>query len=114
MPIDDKLAILIRSNMLGEGEPDLGEKLITSMFTVLTESERLPHKIMFINSGIFLTAEGTPVLEQLRRLESEGVAILSCGTCLKYYDRADKLAVGHPTDMRATVETLLGCRIVSL
>ncbi len=114
MLIDGELAFMIKTHMLGEGEPDLGEKLISSMFKVLAGSERLPHKIMFINSGIFLTTEGTPVLEQLRKLESEGVAILSCGTCLRYYDRADKLVVGQPTDMRATVDTLIGSRIVSL
>lgn len=114
MTVDSNIAFLIKSNMLGEGEPDLGEKLITSMFQMLTESGRLPQKIMFINSGIFLTTEGTPLLEQLRKLEENGVTILSCGTCLDYYSRSDKLLVGKPTDMRATVESLVNCRVISL
>lgn len=114
MKPDNDLAFLVRSDTLGEGEPDLGEKLISSLFQVLGEADRLPSRIMFINSGVFLTTEGTPLLTALQSLEEKGVEILSCGTCLKYYGREDKIAVGRATDMRATVSTLLHSRIVTL
>jgi hypothetical protein len=41
------------------------------------------------------------------RFEELGSEILSCGTCLDYYERRDKLAVGVPTNMRATVDAML-------
>ena len=53
-----------------------------------------------------MTIEDSEVLEHLRILESEGVEILSCGTCLYYYHIKDKLAVGGVTNMYTIVDTM--------
>lgn len=42
----------------------------------------------------------------LRSLESEGVNIMTCGTCLDFYGIKDKLAVGTVTNMYEIVETM--------
>lgn len=99
--------LLVKSSGLGESEIDLGEKLIVSFFAVLIDSETIPSRIGFLKTGIFLTTEGSQVVESLRRLEERGVEILSCKTCLDYYGRADKLVVGKPTDMKQTVDALM-------
>ena len=39
------------------------------------------------------------ILEDLKLLESEGVTILTCGTCLDFYGLKEKLAVGGVTNM---------------
>ena len=52
--------------------------------------------------------EGSESLEDLRKLESQGVRILTCGTCLNYYGLTEKLAVGAVTNMYEIVETLAG------
>ena len=39
-------------------------------------------------------------------LESEGVAILTCGTCLDFYGLKEKLAVGGVTNMYDIVERM--------
>ena len=39
-------------------------------------------------------------------LESEGVNIMTCGTCLDFYGIKEKLAVGVVTNMYDIVETL--------
>ena len=62
--------------------------------------------IIFMNSGVFLTTEGSEVLEILQGLSQEGVQILSCGTCLDFYGIKDKLAVGEITNMYTAVEML--------
>jgi hypothetical protein len=43
-------------------------------------------------------------LEDLKTLEAEGVEILTCGTCLNYYQLTEQLAVGSVTNMYAIVE----------
>jgi len=65
-----------------------------------------------MNSGVFLTTEGSPVLEILKRYEEQGTEILSCGTCLDYYGRTDRLCMGRPTNMRETVNALLNSKKV--
>ena len=51
-----------------------------------------------------LTCEGSPLLEDLKTLEAEGVEILSCGTCLGFYGLKEKLAIGSVSNMYEIVE----------
>ena len=107
MALNRDLLLVVDSSGLGDGEPDLGARLMKAFLNVLLESGDLPARIICMNSGIFLATEGSPVLDTLKGYEEQGTEILSCGTCLDYYGRSDKLAVGEPTNMRATVEALL-------
>jgi selenium metabolism protein YedF len=107
MAVDSSLLLLIKSSMLGDGEPDLGEKLLRAFLAQLLESGSVPARIICMNSGIFLTTEGSSLHELLAQFEAQGSEILSCGTCLEYYKRADRLVVGKPTNMRDTVQALL-------
>ena len=61
--------------------------------------------MLFFNGGAFLTCEGDSVAD-LKLLESQGVEILTCGTCLDFYHLEDKLSVGGVTNMYAIVEKL--------
>ncbi len=62
-----------------------------------------------------LTVEGSPLLEQIKRLEAEGVQVLSCGTCLDFYRLKDKLQVGKVTNfMEITTLLLTSEHFVSL
>ena len=72
----------------------------------LLEVKPLPKAILFMNGGILLTIQNSPVLENLQKLEISGVEILSCGTCLDYYDVKDKLAIGTVTNMYTIVEMM--------
>jgi selenium metabolism protein YedF len=101
-----EIVILVGKNTFGEGDETLGEVLIKGYFYTLTELEPYPKSILFVNSGVHLTVEGSPVLEHLRLLESTGVEILSCGTCLDFYNIKEKLAVGGVGNMYAIVETM--------
>ena len=107
MSVDNDLLLLLKSSMLGEGEPDLGEKLLAGFLTQLLESGAVPAGIICMNSGVFLTTEGSTVLELLEEFENRGSKILSCGTCLEYYGRKDRLLIGEPTNMKDTVEAML-------
>lgn len=100
------IAILVKSRLFGEGEEQLGEILMKSFLYTLTEMKGDIKHIIFMNSGVFLTCAGSPVLEHLKVLAEEGVEILSCGTCLDFYNLKDKLEVGSITNMYTAVEIL--------
>lgn len=114
MNIDKDWLLVLRSSELIEGEPDLGYKLNGSFIKVISESGILPARMVFLGSGIFLTTEGSPVQEELRAVEGKGCEIVSCITCLNYYDRMDKLAIGRPGDMKDTVDSLRDFKKVTI
>jgi len=101
-----QVTILVKSNRFGVGADELGEVLMKSFLYALTELESSISHLIFMNSGVFMTTEGSPVLEHLQALAAKGVQILSCGTCLDYYQLKDKLKVGEVTNMYAAMEIL--------
>jgi len=74
---------------------------------MLLELGTTPNRIACLNSGIFLTTVESPVLEVLAEFERRGAEIVSCQTCLDYFDRAGKLLVGRATNMRETTAAIL-------
>lgn len=91
--------VVFSSRTMGKGSEELGEILIKSFIYTLAESTPYPSTMIFYNGGVYLTCEGSPVLEDLKKLEKEGVEIISCGTCLDYYNLKDKLQVGEISNM---------------
>ena len=100
--------LVVPSDVMGRGVPELGNILIRSFFHTLGEVEPLPQTILFFNNGVKLTCEGSPVLDDLRALETEGIEMLVCGTCLDYFELTEKLAVGQVSNMYDIAETMLG------
>lgn len=98
--------ILVGSDVMGTGDDILGAILMKGYFYTLTECEPYPKAILFVNSGVKLTIEGSPVLEYLNKLIEYGTEILSCGTCLDFYHLKELLAVGGVTNMYTIVETM--------
>ncbi len=98
--------IFVSSSELGRGSVELGTILIKSFMFTLMESKEQPGTILFVNSGVYLTCEDSPVLEHLINLEQQGVEILSCGTCLEYFKLKEKLGVGQVTNMYSIYEKL--------
>jgi selenium metabolism protein YedF len=107
MEIQAGLLLVVKSAHLGDSEPDLGTTLMKSFFTMLWESGKLPARMAFLASGVFLTTQGSPITEILEKFASAGTEIVSCSTCLEYYDRKENLLIGQPTTMRDTVNALL-------
>lgn len=102
------IAILIKSRLFGEGEEELGSILMRSFVYTLSELDQNLKAVIFMNSGVLLALEDSPILEQVQGLEAKGVEILSCGTCLDYYKKTDQLAVGKITNMYTAAEILTG------
>ena len=105
---NEKMVIAISSDKMGEGIDELGDVLMTGFIYTLTEMDIMPTTVLFYNGGAKLTVEGAPTLEDLKTLDKMGVEILTCGTCLNYYNLGDKLAVGEVSNMYTIIERLQG------
>ena len=100
------MLVALSANTMGTGDPRLGTSLMKAFVFALTRQDQLPDTILCYNTGAYLTCEGADTLEDLKLLESEGVTILTCGTCLDFYGLKEKLAVGGVTNMYDIVERL--------
>jgi selenium metabolism protein YedF len=105
---------LIQSEGLGRGDEQLGSMLMANFLRLLGENQDKPNSMIFWNTGVRLACEGSPVLHRLKQLEEQGVELLSCTTCLEHFELADKLAVGKPTNMMKSIQSMLSSDIVSL
>ena len=103
-----KTVAVISSDKMGGGSDELGGALMKAFVYALSQQETLPDTILCYNGGVKLTCEGSESLEDLKGMAERGVEILSCGTCLNYYDLKEKLAVGEVTNMYVIVEKMSG------
>ena len=108
MPARGPVVVAVGSAEPGNGDPRLGRILMKSFLYSLTQLDELPQTVLFFNGGVRMTTEGSESLEDLKALESQGVEILSCGTCLDFYGLKDKLLVGGITNMYVIAQTMAG------
>lgn len=103
--LEDK-CIMITTDEFGKGEKELSDILMKGFIYTLTESKPYPKHLILVNSGVKLSTINEATVCNLKILEENGVEILSCGTCLDYYDLKDNLKVGSVTNMYSIVEIL--------
>ena len=101
-----KKVIVISANQMGSGSEELGKTLLKGFIYAVTQQDELPKTMLFYNSGVYMTCEDSPSLEDLKSLEAQGVNIMSCGTCLNYYGLSEQLKVGSVTNMYDIVEAM--------
>lgn len=99
------LVVVLASDRLGQGEEELGRVLMKSFLHTLKETEP-PATLACLNRGVYLACAGSPVLETLQALAAQGTEILSCGTCLDYYQLKADLAVGSVSNMYTILERM--------
>ena len=98
--------VVLSSNQMGNGSEELGQILMKGFIFALTELDELPSTVLLYNSGVKLSTEGSNSIEDLKTLQAQGVEILSCGTCLNYYELTEKLQVGEVTNMYFILEKM--------
>ena len=99
--------MVLSSDKMGEGDEALGKVLMKGFLYALASQETLPDTVLLYNGGAKLSVEGADSLEDLKLLESQGVEILTCGTCLNHYGLTEKLVVGHVTNMYDICEKMM-------
>jgi selenium metabolism protein YedF len=105
---------LVQSEGLGRGDERLGSILMAHFLRLLGESKDKPSSLIFWNAGVRLMCKDSKVLNYLKQLEEQGVELLACTTCLEYFDLMGKLAVGKPTTMPKSIQSMLGSDVVTL
>ena len=103
---EDNKGFVIGSDILGKGADDLGRILMKSFIYTVSEKKPYPNFMIFLNSGVKLTVEGSESLEELKKLENGGVKIVSCGTCLDFFEIKSKLEVGSISNMYDIVDII--------
>lgn len=94
------------TDKLGNGNDELGKILMKGFIYALSEKKPYPEFLIFLNSGVKLTVEGSDSLDDLKKFEGANVKIVSCGTCLDFFGVKDKLCVGAISNMYDIVETI--------
>jgi len=102
-----KIVVYINSNLLGGGDEDLGSFLMKAFLKTLLDLETKPYRLILVNSGVQLASEGSKVLEIMEALSEKGVEILSCGTCIDFYELKGKMRVGAITNMYDIIQSML-------
>ncbi len=103
---EEDIVVVITSDKLGRGEDALGTVLMKAYTYTLTEAAPAPKAVILINSGVKLVCEGSEALVNLEKLHSMGVEIISCGTCLDFYNIKDNLKIGIVGNMYMIVEKM--------
>ena len=99
-----KTVILITNDGMSNADTELRHKLIENYLGLLDKDNYLPTFICFYGQGVKLIAEGSHVVEQLQKLESRGVTIIACKTCLTFYNLLENVKVGHIGTMHDIID----------
>ncbi|NTW85936.1 MAG: sulfurtransferase-like selenium metabolism protein YedF [Holophagaceae bacterium] len=91
--------VFLSADSIGQGDLDLARLLMRGFVYTLTEAERVPRRLLLMNSGVKLAVEGSESLANLQKLEARGVEVLACGTCLEFFGLTSRLGVGGITNM---------------
>ena len=107
--------LFMGKDVIGEGDPILGDSLVKMYFFTLAQGNSLPESILFMNNGVKLPTTNAQVIEHLQVLEQRGCEILVCGACLDYYKLTEQLQVGSVSNMYAITEKMnAAAKVVTL
>lgn len=105
------ILLIVGTDTMGKDE-ELGKILMKGFFETMKVTREIPHTIFFLNAGVRLTTVNDESIKILKEIESMGVEIFSCGTCLKYYNLESELKVGHRGTTNHIVEGIKDFRKV--
>jgi selenium metabolism protein YedF len=108
--------LFLGSDIIGRGENTaLGNLLMQNFLHTINGLANRPNTILLMNDGVKLVAGDSPVVGEFKQLESKGVEILACGTCLARFELTDKVAAGKISNMYEIAGKMLHAnRVISL
>lgn len=101
-----KIMVLITSIHMGHGDDGLGDMLMFNFIKTLKEMGPELWRVVFVNSGVSFTAEGSEAVPILQELAMNGVHVSACGACLAFFHLLDKIQVGEVTNMLEIVSAM--------
>jgi len=98
--------VCIKSELMGEGDPELGKVLMETFMDNLKLQEQLPTHVVLYNSGVKLAMKQSSVCSSLSELEELGTRVMLCGSCIDHYGLQYDIGVGMISDMVVITETM--------
>jgi selenium metabolism protein YedF len=96
---NNNFAVAVSSELMGQGDDNLGRQLMKSFFVALSCLDGMPSVIAFYNSGVKLALKDSSVIDTLKEIEKKGTEIILCGTCVDHYKIGDRIGIGKIGDM---------------
>ena len=104
--------VVIDSDKMGDGDEEFSKTLLKGFIYALSSQDIPPAKIIFYNTGVKMTTEGSESIEDLKVLANAGAKIYSCVACLNTYGLSEKLIIGEVTNMYDIAGYLLNADLV--
>ena len=104
--------VVIDSDKMGDGDEEFSKTLLKGFIYALSSQDIPPAKIIFYNTGVKMTTQGSESIEDLKVLTNAGAKIYSCGACLNNYGLSEKLLIGEVTNMYDIAGYLLNADLV--
>ncbi|MDX2430438.1 MAG: sulfurtransferase-like selenium metabolism protein YedF [Bacteroides sp.] len=104
--VNGDYVVCLKSNLMGDGDPDLGKVLMETFVENLKLQDDLPTHVVLYNAGVKLAMKESPVCSSLSELEELGCRIMLCGTCIDHYGLQYEIGVGMISNMISITETL--------
>jgi selenium metabolism protein YedF len=114
VPENQSYVVVITTDALGQGDQALGKLLMKNYIYAVKVLDNKPLAMLFLNRGVMLTTKGSELINDLKELENTGVEIISCGTCLDYYQLKDKVLVGSIGNMYTIADKMSKNRAIVL
>ncbi len=113
--MNNQTVLLFTRFGMGDAPADLQGKLAQKFLTLILESDLLPAKILFYTDGVKLACSGSPVIDQLKQLESRGIELVLCKTCLDYFGLGTQVEAGIVGGMPDIIEAMAKAeKVISL
>ncbi|MCO6456629.1 MAG: DsrE family protein [Pirellulaceae bacterium] len=101
--------ILLHKQVLGtvaESDLEFGREMLDKFLHTLESQPEKPLAICFFTEGVKLVVRDSPLLLGLKLLQSQGVRMVICQSCLERYGLRDDVAVGEVGGMPDIVKLI--------
>jgi len=95
----EKSLLIIAREGMGSAPHELQTVLVINFFRTLLKENRIPGTIFFYADGVKLNLKGSVIEDLLIELEQKGTSIITCTTCLNFFDALSQLASGKKGGM---------------
>lgn len=104
--------VVLNSSRFGQGNPQLGERLMKSFLNSLVSNSTRPTAILLYNSAVVLASEESAVLEDLQTLEKEGIEVLVNEESLSFYNLDTVLKAGKSCPLSEMSEKMMNADLI--
>jgi len=94
-----KTLVILATDCVGRGNDELGRGIVVSFVKTMKEMKDELWRLVLLNGGVKLAAEGSEALAPLQELARDGLGILVCGKCLETFGLVEKRRVGAAANM---------------